>query len=151
MANAKSKTEVKIFREKTNWTNLFLAATALIIAAIAAYYLKNDGPLRLGPSQGPSSCQDLPDNFEQRELPRAIACWRLKMRPDSFSGRIILPENVKFRLRWQTAELAQIRNGNGETLTIDPRVKNDLGRNPGNLVLQFKGQGTVLILITGCL
>lgn len=150
MANAKSETKVRIFRENTNWKNLLSALVALVTAATAAYYLKNDGTLRLGLSQTPSSCQNLPDQFESKALPRQIACWRLKLKPDEFSGKVILPENVKFTLRWQTSQLVQIRNGNGEVLTIDPRIQNSLGRHEGNLVLQFKGNGAVLILITGC-
>jgi hypothetical protein len=151
MANPKSaESKVKIFRENINWKNLFLASAALVIAIMAIGYLNNGPAFQLGQPRLPTSCQDLPDNFEQQELPRAIACWCLKMRPDRFSGRIILPENVKFRLSWRTTGLVQIRNANGEVLTIDPRVKNDLGVNEGNLVLQFKGQGTVLIIIERC-
>lgn len=94
-----------------------------------------------------SAVVDLPENFYRYYLPRERGCYRVKLDPNRFSGRVYFPEGVDFALNWERDTPAQIRNRFGRVINITHQEDVDLGVSARNDGFQFKGQGSVTIVI----
>ncbi len=143
MANAVAGVE-PLVSEKTFKYSLYLGVALMLIAGTSVL------AARLMPLLKDRAGENLPEQFDRIQLPACPGCWRVKLSPNQFSGRICFPpgRKVNIQLDWENKDsLFQIRNKNGKVFTIDPKINNDLGIADSNEVLQFKGNGYVRVKI----